>query len=117
MLEIPIIRWGEPYKSMEQNEVVHFESGKTLATVHQANAGIIKMDMRKQDKARDILRQFSISELIEMCKKAGDFYMNAELPLGNGTQTPAEFCTMQSATTGLPEHMCAGNMSKNALRY
>ena len=114
MLEIPIIRWGEPYKSMEQNEVVHFESGKTLATVHQANAGIIKMDMRKQDKARDILRQFSISELIEMCKKAGDFYMNAELPLGNGTQTPAEFCTMQSATTGLPEHMCAGNMSKNA---
>ena len=40
--------------------------------------------------------------------------MPPTLPLGNGTQNPAEFCRMQSATTGLPEHMCAGNMKKNA---
>ena len=101
MLEIPIIRWGEPYESMEKDDVVHFETGETLATVHQANGGIIKMDMRKQDKARDILRQFSIADLIEMCKKAGDLYMSAELPLGNGTQTPEEFCTMPWERTSI----------------
>jgi acyl-CoA reductase-like NAD-dependent aldehyde dehydrogenase len=114
MLDIPVIRWGKPYESMEKDKVVHFETGETLATVHQANGGIIKMDMRKADKARDILRQFTVEQLCSMAEKAADLYLNATLPLGNGTQSPAEFCRMQSATTGLPEHMCAGNMKKNA---
>jgi hypothetical protein len=34
MLDIPIIRWGKPYESLEKDEVVHFETGETLATVH-----------------------------------------------------------------------------------
>ena len=114
MIEIPVIRWGEPYESMDKMDVVHFETGETLARVHEANGGIIKMDMRKAKKARDILREFSIEDLIAKCKKAAELYGNAELPLGNGTQTPDDFCTMQSATTGLPEHMCRSNMSKNA---
>lgn len=114
MIDIPVIRWGETYESMEKDDVVHFESGDKLATVHQANGGIIKMDMRKAARARDILRDIPIADLIEICKKAGDLYVNAELPLGDGTQTPDEFCTMQSATTGLPEHMCRFNMTKNA---
>ncbi len=114
MLEIPAIRWGKPYESMEKKDVVHFESGETLATVHQANGGIVKMDMRKGQKARDILREFKITDLIEMCKKAAELYQHGTLPLGDGTQSPDEFCNMQSATTGLPEHMCRFNMSKNA---
>ena len=114
MLEIPVIRWGKPYESMEQQPVVHFETGEELARVHQANGGLIKMDMRKASKARNILRQFSIEDLCGMAAKAADLFMNAELPLGNGTQTPADFCKIQSATTGLPEVMCAGNMRKNA---
>ena len=114
MIDIPIIRWGKEYESLEKMEVVHFETGETLATVHEANAGLIKMDMRKAKKAREILRQFSINQLVDMCAKAADLYEFATLPLGNGTQTPDEFCNMQSATTGLPEHMCRFNMGKNA---
>ena len=114
MLEIPVIRWGQPYESMDKEPVVHFETGEELATVHQANGGLIKMDMRKANKARDILRQFSIEDLCGMAVKAADLYMEGTLPLGDGTQNPQEFCRMQSATTGLPEHMCAGNMRKNA---
>jgi acyl-CoA reductase-like NAD-dependent aldehyde dehydrogenase len=113
MLEIPVIRWGKPYDSMEQDAVVHFETGETLARVHQANGGLIKMDLRRAARARDILRDFPIGELIEKCKTAADLYLNGTLPLGDGTQSPAEFCRMQSATTGLPEHMCASNMRKN----
>jgi acyl-CoA reductase-like NAD-dependent aldehyde dehydrogenase len=114
MLEIPVIRWGQPYESIDKQPVVHFETGEQLALVHQANAGIIKMDARKAGKARDVLRQFSIEQLCEMCAKAADFYLEGTLPLGNGKQGPQDFCRMQSATTGLPEHMCAANMRKNA---
>lgn len=114
MLDIPVIRWGKPYESMEKAEVVHFETGETLAQVHQANGGIVKMDLRKVDKAREALRQFSIEELLERCQKAAELFMSAELPLGNGTQTPEQFCQIQSASTGLPEAMCAANMHKAA---
>ena len=48
-----------------------------------------------------------------MAKKAGELFAKAELPLGDGTQTPEQFVRMQSATTGLPEHMCRFNMEKN----
>lgn len=114
MLEIPVIRWGQPYDSMEKAPVVHFETGEELAQMSQANGGLIKMDMRKAAKAREALRKLSIEELCEKCAKAADLFMEGTLPLGNGTQTPDEFCRIQSATTGLPEHMCAGNMRKNA---
>ena len=114
MIEIPVIRWGKPYESMQQMDVVHFETGETLAKVHEANGGIIKMDMRKAARAREILRSFSVDELVRMCEAAADLYVDGDLPLGNGTQSPDDFCTMQSATTGLPEHMCRFNMTKNA---
>jgi len=114
MLEIPVIRWGTPYESLEKAEVVHFESGEKLAEVHQANAGLVKMDMRKADQARAALKKIDIYELVEMCAKAGELYMSANLTLGNGTQTPEQFATIQSASTGLPENMCRANMGKLA---
>src|SRR5688500_1990145 len=48
-----------------------------------------------------------------MMKKAADLYRDATLPMGDGEQSPADFARQQSASTGLPEHMCKFNMSKN----
>ena len=113
MLHIPVLRWGEPYKSMEIDKVVHFASAEVLAEVSRANGGLVERDMRHAQRARDALREIPIKELLKMVKKAADLYTKAELPLGNGTQTPDQFARMQSATTGLPEHMCKFNMEKN----
>ncbi len=114
MLDIPILRWGQVYESVEKAPVVRFDTGEPVAMLHQATGMQAKLDLKKAQKARDALRQIPISQLVDICKKAGDLYLNATLPCGNGTLTPAEFCSMQSATTGLPVHMCAGNMRKNA---
>ncbi len=113
MLNIPILRWGQPYTSLETDTVVHFETGEELAKVSRANGGLIERDMRKAQGARDALREIPCSELINRIKKAADLYLNATLPMGDGTQSPDEFARQQSATTGLPEHMCKGNMKKN----
>ncbi len=43
MLEIPVLRWGKPYESLEKQDVADFETGDVLAKVHQANAGIFRM--------------------------------------------------------------------------
>ncbi len=76
-------------------------------------AALVERDMRHAQRARDVLREIPIADLLQMVKKAGELYAKAELPLGDGTQTPDQFARMQSATTGLPEHMCQFNMEKN----
>jgi acyl-CoA reductase-like NAD-dependent aldehyde dehydrogenase len=113
MIHIPVLRWGEPYKSLDIDKVVHFATGEPLAEVSRANGGLIERDMRHAKRARDVLREIPIPELINRVKRAADLYVEAELPLGDGTQTPEQFVHMQSATTGLPEHMCRFNMKKN----
>ncbi len=113
MIEIPALRWGKPYTSLETQSVVHFETGEELARVSLANPGIIQRDLRQMARAREVLREIPSDELIAMVKRAAELYMTAELPLGNGTQSPDDFVRYQSATTGLPEHMCRANMEKN----
>ncbi|MEO7653835.1 MAG: aldehyde dehydrogenase family protein [Bryobacteraceae bacterium] len=113
MLNLPILRWGQPYTSLEQDHVVHFLTGETLAKVSQANTGLLSRDMRQAQRARDVLTAIPVADLIEIMKKAADYYLNAELPMGDGTQTPDDFARQQSASTGLPEHLCKGNMKKN----
>jgi acyl-CoA reductase-like NAD-dependent aldehyde dehydrogenase len=113
MLSIPISRWGEPYKSLDLDKVVHFDTGEALAEVSRANGGLVERDMRFAKRARDVLREIPIKDLLGIMKKAGELYLKADLPLGDGTQSPDQFANMQSATTGLPEHMVRFNMEKN----
>jgi acyl-CoA reductase-like NAD-dependent aldehyde dehydrogenase len=113
MLHLPVLRWGVPYDSLEKDEVVHFSTGEPIATVSRANGGLIQRDARKAQRARDVLREIPIDDLIARAGKAGELYMSATLPMGDGTQTPDEFVRAQSASTGLPEQMCRANMKKN----
>ena len=113
MIHLPVLRWGQPYDSLEKDEVVHFSNGEPIARVSQANGGIIQRDMRKAQAARRSLQKISIGQLIETVKKAADLYLHGTLPMGDGSQTPDEFVRAQSASTGLPEHMCRSNMEKN----
>ncbi|HXJ56147.1 MAG TPA: aldehyde dehydrogenase family protein [Verrucomicrobiae bacterium] len=113
MVKIPIVRWGQSYESLELDKVVHFVTGETLAQVSQANPGLLTKDMKKVQRARDVLREIPCRELVQIMKKAADYYRDATLPMGDGEQSPADFARQQSASTGLPEHMCRHNMSKN----
>jgi len=114
MINIPVLRWGQPYTSIDVDPVVHFATGEPIASVSRANGGLIQRDMRKAARARDVLREIPIDDLIARAGKAGELYMNATLPMGDGSQSPDEFAKAQSASTGLPERMCRANMKKNA---
>src|ERR1044072_928241 len=113
MVKIPVLRWGQPYESLELDKVVHFVTGETLAEVSQANPGLLARDMKKAYRAREVLREVPTRDLVAMIKKAGELYKAATLPMGDGEQSPADFARQQSASTGLPAHMCKANMSKN----
>lgn len=113
MLNLPVLRWGQPYTCMDVDEVVHFQTGEPIARVSRANGGLIQRDIRRAQRARDALRAIPIDELIDRVKRAGELYATAELPIGDGMQTPDAFVRAQSATTGLPERLCRANMKKN----
>ena len=112
MPHFPILRWGEPYQSLDVDRVVHFATGQTLGEVSQANGGLIARDMRRINEARAALRSIPIPELCRRLAAAADLFLSADLPAGDSTQGPDAFITCQSATTGLPEHMCRANMQK-----
>jgi acyl-CoA reductase-like NAD-dependent aldehyde dehydrogenase len=114
VLNIPVIRWGKAYESLEVDTVVHFNTGEPIARVGQANGGIIQRDMRSAHRARELLCAIPQQELVERICKAAELYESATLPLGDGQQSPADFARQQSASTGLPEHMCRANMPKNS---
>jgi acyl-CoA reductase-like NAD-dependent aldehyde dehydrogenase len=113
VLDLPVLRWGQPYDSLEKDQVVHFITGEPIATVSQANGGLLQRDMRFAQRARRVLKELTPDELIARIKRAADLYLSATLPLGSGQQSPDEFARAQSASTGLPEHMCRFNMQKN----
>jgi acyl-CoA reductase-like NAD-dependent aldehyde dehydrogenase len=113
MLQLPILRWGQPYTSIDVDEIAHFRTGEPVVRVSRANGGLLARDMRKASNAREALRKIPIDDLIARVAAAGTKYMNETLPMGDGTQSPDDFVRAQSATTGLPEHMCRANMAKN----
>ena len=114
MIELFPLRWGKPYDSLEKHDVVHFDTGEPIARVGNVGGGIVARDLRKAHKAREALLEYSIEDLIDMSKNAAVLFESADLEVGDSLQSVDDFVHQQSASTGLPEHMCRGNMAKNS---
>src|ERR1700761_9197787 len=109
---IPALRKGRPYESLDQASVVDYRSGATLATVSQVNAGIVRKDLVAVSHARAALKKLPVAELLEICARAGELFLNGTLPLGGRAQSPAQYIETLSATSGLPHVMVRRNMTK-----
>ena len=112
MLHIPLLRKGEPYKSLDVVRVVHHRTREPFVEISQANAGLIRRDLAAQERARAALAAFTVAELIEMSVKAAEIFARDELPVGDDMQTPERYVEQVSATTGLPFVMARRNMEK-----
>ena len=112
MLHIPILRHGEPYKSLDVARVPHHQTREPFVEISQANAGLIRRDLRDQKAARAKLAAFSTAELVEICARAAEHFLNDSLPLGDDTQTPEDYVRQVSATTGMPHVLARRNMAK-----
>jgi acyl-CoA reductase-like NAD-dependent aldehyde dehydrogenase len=112
MIHIPILRQGQPYKSLDVARVPHHQTGELFVEISQANNGLIRRDLRDQKMGREKLAALSTSELIEICARAAGHFFNDSLPLGEETQTPEDYVRQVSATTGMPYVLARRNMGK-----
>ncbi|MFN7624470.1 MAG: aldehyde dehydrogenase family protein, partial [Acidobacteriota bacterium] len=112
MLHIPIIRKGQSYQSVDVARVPHFRTRETFVEISQANAGLIRRDLLDQETGRRALEAFTTDQLIAMCREAAGYFMNAMLPIGDAMQSPEDYVTQLSATTGMPYVLVRKNMNK-----
>ncbi len=113
MLHIPVLRRGEPYRSLNVNVLKDIRTGEPVTEVSQANPGLIVRDLARVGEARRELEAFSVAELLEICKRAADLFLNGDLPVGDDSQSPDDYVRGLSATTGLPEALARKNMTKS----
>ena len=58
------------------------------------------------------LDKLSVSELVDITRRAARLFANADLPLGDCVQTPEDYVRQVSGTTGMPEALCRANTAK-----
>jgi acyl-CoA reductase-like NAD-dependent aldehyde dehydrogenase len=110
---IPVLRLGKPYESLDKAQIANVRTGEPVAQISQANAAMIRRDIRRIDEARAALRAIPSADLCRMFGEAGALFMGGDLPLGDGeTQSAEEYVEALSATSGLPYSLCRRNMAK-----
>lgn len=114
MLHFPILRQGEPYKSIDVIRTPHHRTREMFVEISQANAGLIRRDLLDQHRAKAALDAISIHDLIAICGRAAGEFLNGDLPLGDSLQSPQSYVEQLSATTGMPYVMVRRNMQKIA---
>jgi len=112
MFSIPILRRGQPYYSIDLARVSHLQSREPFVEISQANAGLIRRDLRNQEDGVNSLGKFTTAQLVQICQHAAEYFSDASLPLGNVEQSPADYIEQVSATTGLPFVLVRKNMLK-----
>jgi acyl-CoA reductase-like NAD-dependent aldehyde dehydrogenase len=112
MLHIPILRHGEPYKSLDVARIPHHQTRQSFVEISQANAGLIRRDLRDRQAAREKLAALSTAELIDVCTRAAESFASDSLPLGDEMQMPEDYVRQVSATTGMPHVLARRNLEK-----
>lgn len=111
---LPALRRGQPYASLERVPVSDYRTGAALAHISHVNAGVIRKDLARMAASRSALKRFTGHQLIEICSRAGDLFLNGRLPLGDqgDQQTPEDYVQVLSSTSGLPHVLVRRNMAK-----
>ena len=115
MLHLPILRWGVPYRSVNQVVTPHFRTREPFVSMSQANVGLIRRDLLRQGEARAKLQAIAYADLVGMAGRAAEHFLNDTLPLDpdSGTmQSPQDYIEQVSATTGAPFSNVKRNMLK-----
>src|SRR5688572_11855835 len=91
MLHIPLLRKGEPYKSVDILRTQHYRTKEPFVGLSQANVGLIRRDLLDQEGPRRALAGYTTADLIRICLKAANHFVNDWLPLGEDAQSPQDY--------------------------
>ncbi|HVL15135.1 MAG TPA: aldehyde dehydrogenase, partial [Gemmata sp.] len=102
MIQIPALRFGKPYTSLDKAQLVHHVTGEPIAEVSQVTGSQISRDLGTMDRAKKELAAIPIRDILAMYEKAADYFLNAALPCGDTELTFDQYVRNLSSTTGSP---------------
>jgi len=111
---IPVLRKGQPYESLDRNDLSAVGMEEPLGQIGQANTGMIRRDLLDLSNARDRLRDIPMSGLFDIFHKAGRIFLEEEVPISEEgpPQSRGDYIETLSATSGLPHKLVRQNMEK-----
>ncbi|MCB1232473.1 MAG: aldehyde dehydrogenase, partial [Verrucomicrobiae bacterium] len=111
---IPILRQGRVHKSLDVQTVNKLGSEDAAAEISFACADMIKYDLLKMGEPRAKLKAMKSADLVEITKKAGEIFLNDDLPIGvdGAMQSPEDYVLSLAATSGLPHSLIRMNMQR-----
>jgi acyl-CoA reductase-like NAD-dependent aldehyde dehydrogenase len=112
MIQIPALRFGKPYTSLDKATLVHHVTGEPVAEVSQVTGSQISRDLSQVARAHKELAAIPIRDILAMYHKAADYFLNERLPCGNTELSYQEYIRNLSATTGSPMVFCDRNARK-----
>ena len=115
MRHVPILRAGREYRSIDRHVLRDVRNGEPVAEMSLANRGLIARDLLGMDERAAVLRARPAAELAAISEKAARLFAEGTLPLDEASQqSPAQYLSNLSATTGMPLALCRANMAKVA---
>ncbi len=115
MRHVPILRAGREYRSIDRHVLRDVRNGEPVAEMSLANRGLIARDLLGMDERAAVLRARPAAELAAISEKAARLFAEVTLPLDEASeQSPAQYLSNLSATTGMPLALCRANMAKVA---
>ena len=111
-VHVPVLRRGEPYSSLARVTLPDLRTGSSVATVSQANSGLVARDLGRAGSARASLAEWTTADLLALGLRAAAAFALEELPLGDETQTPGRYLEQLAITTGMPQSLGRRNVEK-----
>ena len=113
---IPILRKGQAYQSLDVQNLMSLGDENPAAYLSFACADMVKRDLLSFGKARKVLREKTCEELIGITAKAGEYFLNDDLPVGitGDLQSPEDYVLSLASTSGLPHSLIQMNMTRLA---
>lgn len=112
---LPLIRAGQPYRSLTTVLLPDVRTGVPVVEVSQAHAGLVSRDLAALPGRRRELEALSTAELLAISGRAAELFAHGTLPLGDGAQSAEDYLAQLASTTGLPIALGRANLEK--IRY
>ncbi|MEM0968329.1 MAG: aldehyde dehydrogenase family protein [Verrucomicrobiota bacterium] len=111
---IPILRAGKVHRSLDEQAITNVAGTEDAVRLSFACADMIKHDLIHIAKAREALQAMSCKELVQICLKAADLFLEATLPVGceGHQQSPEDYVQQLAKTSGLPHSLIRMNMKR-----
>src|SRR5262249_60635827 len=92
MIQIPALRLGQPYTSLEKATLVHHITGEPVAEVSQVTGSAISRDLMKAPAARKQLPAIPVGDPFGLDARAAAPFLTGPLPSGDA-RPPADHST------------------------